>query len=224
MLISWDEAVEEGLRLSKDLEASQTRFGEIAYRLEPKYGESTLVRYAQVMKMNINILQNCSSVYRVWHEDLKVKNLPKFSIAKALVKHPERAEIVEERPDIIEREAKEETKKFKGEQARYEQYTKQAMHVLTKRIVTRLNAFLDEKSEINQMLDDVNILNTVDMEYVENIIFALNRANERVVGALQRLGVKVDTYQTTEGSMEESTEDEPSEAVSPAEPMDDVAD
>jgi hypothetical protein len=185
MLISWDEAVEESLRLSKDLEVSQMRFGEIAYRLEPKYGESTLVRYAQLMKMKINTLQNCRSVYRTWHEDLKVKNLPKFSIAKALVKHPERAKIVEERPNITEREAKEETKKLKGEQARYEQYTKQAMHVLTKRIVTRLNSFLDDKSGINQMLEDVNILNTLDMEYVEKIIFALDRANERVVGALQ---------------------------------------
>jgi hypothetical protein len=224
MLISWDEAVEEGKRLIKDLETNQMRIGEIADRLEPKYGESTLARYAQIMETNVNTLQNYRSVYRTWHEDPKVKSFPKFSVAKALVKHPERAKIVEERPDITEREAKEETKKLKGEQARYEQYTKQAMHVLTKRIVTRLNAFLDEKSGINQMLDDVNILNTLDMEYVDKIIFALNRANERVVGALKRLNVKIDTYQKPpEASMDESTKDEPSERVSPEEPMDDVA-
>jgi hypothetical protein len=98
------------------------------------------------------------------------------------------------------------------------------MHVLTKHIVTRLNSFLDDKSRINQMLEDVNILNTLDMEYVEKIVFALDRANERVVGALQRLNVKIETYQKpAEASAEESTEDEPSEAVSPEEPLDDVA-
>jgi hypothetical protein len=153
-----------------------------------------------------------------------VKSFPKFPVAKALVRHPERAKIVEKRPNITEREAKYETKKFKGEQARYEQYTNQAMHKLTKRIVTQINSFLDGNSVINKMLDDVNILNTLDMEYVEKIIFALNRANDRVVGALQRLNVKVETYQKPpEANTVESTGDEPSEAVSPEEPMDDMA-
>jgi hypothetical protein len=98
------------------------------------------------------------------------------------------------------------------------------MHKLTKRIVTLLNAFLKERSVIDQMLDDVSILNRLDMEYVEKIIFALDRANERVVGALQRLNVKVDTYQNPpESSTEESTEGEPSEAVSPEEPLNGAA-
>jgi hypothetical protein len=222
MYISLDEAVEEGKRLIKDLEANQMRIGEIADRLESKYGESTLARYAQIMETNVNTLQNYRSVYRTWHEDPKVKGFPKFSVAKALVRHPDRAKIVEERPDITEREAKEETKKFKGEQAAYPQYTNQAMHKLTKRIVTRLNAFLKERSVIDQMLDVVIIQNTLDMEYVEKIIFALNRANDRVVGALQRLGMKVDTYRA-ESSPEEPAEDAPSDAASTEEPMDDVA-
>jgi hypothetical protein len=38
MYISWDEAVEEGKRLIKDLETNRMRMGEIADRLEPKYG------------------------------------------------------------------------------------------------------------------------------------------------------------------------------------------
>jgi hypothetical protein len=43
-------------------------------------------------------------------------------------------------------------------------------------------------------------------------------------GALQRLNVKVETYQKPpEANTVESTGDEPSEAVSPEEPMDDMA-
>jgi hypothetical protein len=153
-----------------------------------------------------------------------VKSFPKFSVAKALVAHPDRAKILEEKPDITEREAKEEVNKLKGEQARYEQYTDQAMHKLTRRIVTGLNSFLKDRSNINEMLDDVIIQNTLDFEYVEKIIFALDRANERVVGALQRLNVKIDTYQNpSEASMEEASEDEPAEAGSPEESMGDVA-
>jgi hypothetical protein len=117
MLIFWDEAVEEGKRLIGDLEANQMRIGEVDDKLEPKYDDSTLARYAQIMETNVNTLQNYRSVYRTWHEDPKVKTFPKFSIAKALVRHPDRAKKVEERPNITEREAKEETKKFKGEQA-----------------------------------------------------------------------------------------------------------
>jgi hypothetical protein len=187
MLISWDEAVEEGMRLVENLEANQMRIGEIADRIEPKYGESTLSEYAQVLKKSVSTVQNYRSVYRAWHEDVKVKNAPKFSVAKALVKHPNRAAIVEERPGITEREAQLETKKFKEEQARYEQYSDQSIHKRTRRIVTGLNTFLKEDSRLSKLLDGVNILNTLDMEYVEKIIFALSRANERVVGALQRL-------------------------------------
>jgi hypothetical protein len=128
MYITWDDEVEEGKRLVAGLDAGQMRLGEIADRLEPKYGESTLARYAQAIGTNVNTLQNYRSVYGTWHEDSKVTVFPKFSVAKALVKHPDRAKIVENQPEITEREAKEETKKHKEEQAKYEQYSSMAAH------------------------------------------------------------------------------------------------
>jgi hypothetical protein len=204
MTISWDDAVEEGKRLVASLESDQMRLGQIADELEPEYGESTLARYAQAIGTNVNTLQNYRSVYRTWHQDLSVKSVPKFSVAKALVSHPDRVKIVEERPDITEREAKEEAKKLKAEQATYETYTDQSIHKLTKRIVTALNSFLGENSNLDGMLDDVTILNRLDMEYVDKIIFALYRANERLVEALDRLNVKIETYRKP---MDTNTED-----------------
>ena len=214
MYITWDDAVEEGKMLVAGLDASQMRLGEIADRLEPKYGESTLARYAQAIGTNVNTLQNYRSVYRTWHEDSKVKVVPKFSVAKALVKHPDRAKIVENEPEITEREAKEETKKHKEEQAKYEQYSSMAAHKMTKAIVTSLNSFLKSHSPLDEMLDLVAILNALDMEYAEKIIFALGRANERLVEALQRMNIKIETYKNPVGAKEpEEPGEEPTEAA-----------
>jgi hypothetical protein len=98
-----NDAVEEGTRLITCLDAGQMRLGEIADRLETKYGDSTLVRFAEAIGTNVNTLQNYRSVYRTWHEDPRVISFPKFSVAKALVKHPERARIVADHPEITER-------------------------------------------------------------------------------------------------------------------------
>jgi hypothetical protein len=144
--------------------------------------------------MNINTLQNYRSVYRRWHEDPRVKLVPKFSVAKALVNHPERAKIVETNPEITEREAKEETRKLKEEQAQYPQYSSMAAHKMTKAIVTKLNSFLEPRSPLDEMLDLVAILNKLDMEYAEKIIFAMHRANDRLAEALERMGFKIETY------------------------------
>jgi hypothetical protein len=46
-----------------------------------------------------------------------VKEFPKFSVAKALVNHPDRVKIVAEMPDITEREARAKAKEFKKAQA-----------------------------------------------------------------------------------------------------------
>jgi hypothetical protein len=208
MYITWDEAVEEGKQLLKNIEASQMRFDEIADRLVSKYGEGTLAQYAEELEININTMQNWRSVYRAWHEDSNAKSIPKFSVAKALVGHPDRAKIVEERPNITEREAREEAKRFKAEKGTYETYSDQATHKLTKSIVTRLDSFLNKKSSLDEKLDQLSILNMLDMEHAEKIIFALNRANERVVGALLRLNVKMEPYQKpTDTNTETSTED-----------------
>jgi len=125
-----------------------------------------------------------------------VKTVPKFSIAKALVRHPDRAKIVLDSPDITEREAKEETKKFKNIQAQYEQYSDQSMHKLTKSIVTRLNAFLKEGSPLDLMLDGVFIHNAADFEYWSKIVNALDKLDGRVMEVFERMNLKKEIYET----------------------------
>ena len=127
--------------------------GQIADELEPKYGDSTLARYAQELNINANTLQNYRSVYRTWHEDPRAKEFPKFSVAKALVRHPDRAKIVEANPQITEREAQEKARQFKEQQAQYHHYPNETMHKLTKQIVTKLDLFLKEGTPLKQAVE-----------------------------------------------------------------------
>ena len=61
------------------------------------------------------------------------------------------------------------------------------------------------------MLGDVSILNALDMEYVDKIIFALHRANERLAESLQNLNVKIETFkEPTDTNPEEPVENKPS--------------
>jgi hypothetical protein len=207
MTISWDDAVKEGMQLVQRIEQSQMRLGQIADELEPKYGDSTLTRYAQEMKINANTLQNYRSVYRTWHEDPRAKEFPKFSVAKALVRHPDRAKIVAADPNITERQAIEKTKQFKEQQAKYEHYPIETMHKMTLRIVTKLDSFLKDGTPLDDMLNMVVVQNSSDFEYLYKIIRALVRVDERVAGALQHMNIKRDTYEAS------SPEEGPTEAA-----------
>ena len=207
--ISWDSAVEEGKQLAKNVEQGKMRLGQIADELEPKYGDSTLARYAQEIGINVNTLQNYRSVFRTWSEDPRVKEVPKFSVAKALVNHPDRAKIVEHNPDITEREAKEKTKQFKEQQAKYEQYPIETMHKLTLKIVTRLDSFLKSGTPLDDMLNMIVVHNSSDFEYLYKIIRALDRADDRLKEVMERVDFIKDSY-------EEPTETEEEKAITAA--------
>jgi hypothetical protein len=181
------------------------RLGQIADELEPKYGDATLARYAQELKMNLNTLQNCRSVYRTWHEDPRVKQFPKFSVAKALVRHPDRAKIVEANPDITEREAIQKAKEFKERQAKYEAYPIETMHKLTLRIVTRLDSFLKRGTPLDDMLNMVSAQNSSDLEYISRVFDALERVRDRTMDMMERMFSIRDTYE--EPSKAESEEE-----------------
>jgi hypothetical protein len=91
------------------------------------------------------------------------------------------------------------------------------MHKLTKRIVTRLNAFLKKNSKLDQMLEDVIILNESDLEYIEKITSALGKVSERVTATMEDMYVKRELYNTPteegEGEPEAQSEDEDDEST-----------
>src|SRR6266481_5382098 len=71
--IPFDEAVREGkeiLARSADAERDQLRLGEIADKLEPKYDDQTLAKYAKRIGIEQSTLNHYRTVYRHWKDIL----------------------------------------------------------------------------------------------------------------------------------------------------------
>jgi hypothetical protein len=70
------------------------RLGELADRVEPKYGDKTLAKFAAAIGLQVATLNRCRSVYRAWKK-IEIKgSSPKFALLQALQGHPKRDEII----------------------------------------------------------------------------------------------------------------------------------
>jgi hypothetical protein len=88
------------------IDSAEMKLGKLADPVETKYGEGALARFAKVIKIKLDRLNRCRSVYRAY-KDKQIKGpSPKFAVLQALQGHPKRAEIIKERPDLTVREAR----------------------------------------------------------------------------------------------------------------------
>src|SRR5262245_52841077 len=102
-----DKAIAKGKRLAPTLksgDAAEMGLGELSDRLQPKYGDKTLERFAEAIGLPVARLNRCRSVYRAYRDkDIKAP-APKFAVLQALQGHPLRDEIIKERPNLTKRE------------------------------------------------------------------------------------------------------------------------
>jgi hypothetical protein len=116
--IPYDDAVSEGkeiLAKIEDAERGQLRLGELADRLEPKYGDRTLAKFAKALDIAPCTLKRYLSVYRAW----KGIGAPgpqsvSYSVLRELETHPDRAQIIQDRPNLTKREAHDLMRKYEG--------------------------------------------------------------------------------------------------------------
>lgn len=83
----------------------QWKLGEICDKLEPKYGENTLAKFAEDIGKNYNSLLNYRTTYRAWKEEIiRPKS---FSTAREMNKLPseKKQEILVANPNITYKEA-----------------------------------------------------------------------------------------------------------------------
>jgi hypothetical protein len=103
------KAIAKGKRLVATLKAgdeAEWKLGELADRLEPKYGKKTLANFASEIGLTADRLNRCRSTYRAW-KDIKIKGTsPKFGVAQALAAHPLRDTIFKEHPKLTVRQAR----------------------------------------------------------------------------------------------------------------------
>jgi hypothetical protein len=100
-----DAAIAQGIRLVKALKSSQMKLGELADRLQPKYGEETLKRFAKAIGLPVATLARYRSVYRKW-KGIEAPG-PNFAVAKALQSLPSNhiELLMNEFPNMTKRDA-----------------------------------------------------------------------------------------------------------------------
>lgn len=80
---------EDAVRLVRDLRIDyQWKVGDIVNKLEPKYGDETLRKFAEKIAVPYSTVRQYRTVSSAYPED---DGRPSFSVAKELVSHPDRA-------------------------------------------------------------------------------------------------------------------------------------
>ena len=117
--ISYDDAVTEGRKIIKKMDGEQRRLqmrlGELAARVERKYGDRTLAKFAKEIGVAACTLERYCSVFRAW-EGIPAPGPVCYAVLRELQKHPKRAEIVKENPKITKREAQKLRREREGKQ------------------------------------------------------------------------------------------------------------
>jgi hypothetical protein len=102
-------AIAKGKKLAATLksgDAAEMKLGELADRLQPKYRDETLARFAEDIGLEADRLNRCRSVYRAY-KDKDIKGpAPKFGVLQALQGHPKSDEIIKNDPNLTREKAR----------------------------------------------------------------------------------------------------------------------
>jgi hypothetical protein len=93
-----------GKRLAKQHSTNHDALGELANKIETKYGDGTLEDFAEAIGIAYSTLKNCRHVHRKWKASpVKPKS---FSVAKALASYKDKDEYISSHPSATEKEAR----------------------------------------------------------------------------------------------------------------------
>jgi hypothetical protein len=184
MPMKYQEAVREGRILAESVDRNNWRLGEIADQLEPVYGDKTLERFADDIGMNYQSLKYCKATYRAWpHHNRRPKT---WSVAKALIKHPQKYHIIETEPDITVSQAILAMEQFK-ERRSVGKYKDYVIHKIVADLVKIFNGLLAEDSSETKLLKELILYNETDLEYIKKVVFSMHDARERIDNAIKMI-------------------------------------
>ena len=116
--INYDEAVHEAKGIVAkidDAERGQLRLGELAHKLDKKYGDRTLAKFAAEIGVAKCTLDRYQTVYRAWEGKLAPGPIStSYAVLRELQTHPDRAQIIRKNPNLTKREAHERMRELKG--------------------------------------------------------------------------------------------------------------
>lgn len=104
--IKYEDAVSEGKKVCASIERSQMRLGEIADKIEKRYGDNTLARFAREIGIAPCTAERYRSVYRSWATNSAAPPDLPWGVARELQAHPDRAKLVKKNPQMSTRDAR----------------------------------------------------------------------------------------------------------------------
>jgi hypothetical protein len=115
--IPYEQAVSEGQEIVAKIEAAergQLRLGELVAKLEKKYGDRTLAKFAEELGIAKCTLDRYQTVYWAWEGKLAPGPIStSYAVLREFATHPEREQIICKNPNLTKREAHELVRKRK---------------------------------------------------------------------------------------------------------------
>jgi hypothetical protein len=102
--IPFEDGVREGNEILERERQGSLRLGEIADKLERKYADRTLAKFARAIGLAPCTVERHLSVYRAW-KGKPARGPVLYGVLRALQDHPDRASIIEENPKLTQKEA-----------------------------------------------------------------------------------------------------------------------
>ena len=193
--INFDEVVSELKQIVDHGERDNWRLGELAYRVEPRYGDKTLAKLA---KENGDIaectLRRRRNVYQAWRIEIRAAPPESFSVAQELQAHPDRAQIIKDKPNITTREAR------KKAQAWKEQKKKADPNYGVEQMKTWLNGLLTRASKAVADAEWIDTLNPEDQENLRKVIIKDPKMLDEPREAARAWGIVVNALQSLVGA------------------------
>jgi hypothetical protein len=116
--IAWDDAVGEAKEILARIEAaeqSNMRLGELAAKVETKYKDHTLAKFAKAIGRPACTVARWRDVYRAWNP-APGRELPSasYAVLRELATHPKREELVRENPKMTKVQASKEMRDYRS--------------------------------------------------------------------------------------------------------------
>jgi hypothetical protein len=181
---TWDEAVERAKNLHNYVEASQLKLGKLASKINTRYGEQSLEKFAEETGIPFETLKRYRSVWRAW--ETQPRTPVRYSVARALARIPDKERVFDRLVDetgglgpVTEEAALKAAKEYRKERSAGK-YRDFVLHKIVSLICRRLGAIAREDSEITHAINDYLSYKETDFEYFRKITNAIDDASKRL--------------------------------------------
>jgi hypothetical protein len=181
-VIPYDDAVEQGKHLLNLMRDYQNELGQLAYKLEPKYGDQTLERFASEIGIDYETLKTYRTTYKAWKDE--PARPASFSVARALNRHPQKYQIFLDNEDMSVQHAKDKMSELKEQRPDHETkgVAKATLDRRRDKVLKEITGFLAEGSELRLTISNLN--ERMDGDYMEDIKEELLNAGERITAVI----------------------------------------